>query len=903
MSAITRALENFQRGLLQVFYKYGYFLACHPYWFLIVPTIVCGALSVGILTVHPESDSEALYAPRNSRAIKDRATVEQYFPELSGTHFHPFCQNRLVPEAFAIFRSRERMAIFNDNEIEELKNFRDQVTSIDVTDGDRNYTYSDLCAKESGVCFIDGDFLLGAFFKSALKQGSVSYPLWNPLGQPIDLRRLIGDVTLSSSGTLSSANAIELGFPMRRDTAEMEKLSLKWELEYIEFMKTVNFTFVEVTYATSQSLDIELDKGTTGDIFLFALTFTLMILYTTVASMGGDCVSTRALLANGGVLATILGITGAFGVISAAGVQFVNVVGVMPFLTLGIGVDDMFLLMSGWSETLSMPDLTVPERIGVVFKKAGIGITITSGVGVLLCYICNASIFGACLTFHGRRVFSRRHTVTCLPVTKSREELQAEGGSCYALACSGEIPRSPSQDQSICERGPRAALTKFLMLTPIRVMVIVVFAAYLGVAAWGCTKLQQGLDLKHLVLTTSYFYKYQSWFEQDFGNWVPVSFVTTHAKQYSSAEALQEMQGLLNTVHQDSYMDSQVESCWLTSLANTHYYDTTSDSAFITGLHQFLADQTRFYNDVVFDSTNQTIIASRCHVSTTKLIDSNDEANMMITSRRIADASPADVFAYSEPFVLIEQFVTILYSTLKTVGCTLAVMLVVTIVFLPNPVIVALVMLQVVMILVGVFGFMAHWNLTLSSVTMIHLIMSVGFSVDFCAHVCTAYMVSDETTRQARALDALVHASGPILNGGFSSMLGVLVLSMTKSYIFKSFFKVMLLVIGFGAAHAILLVPVMLSIVGPNTYIRLEKSDKGLLSASLSSSGEEGAPGSSSEEKVIPRPSSRRKISPVTSQAENESWPKTPSDCLDEDEYQYQNNGFCSESSKPRAYK
>lgn len=45
----------------------------------------------------------------------------------------------------------------------------------------------------------------------------------------------------------------------------------------------------------------------------------------------------------------------------------------------GIGVDDMFLLMSSWSETLPITDLTIPERIGTVYKKAGIGITITSG--------------------------------------------------------------------------------------------------------------------------------------------------------------------------------------------------------------------------------------------------------------------------------------------------------------------------------------------------------------------------------------------------------------------------------------------------------------------------------------------------------------------------------------------
>ena len=114
-------------------------------------------------------------------------------------------------------------------------------------------------------------------------------------------------------------------------------------------------------------------------------------------------------------------------------------------------------------------------------------------------------------------------------------------------------------------------------------------------------------------------------------------------------------------------------------------------------------------------------------------------------------------------------------------------------------------------------------------------------------------MVSDETTRHARALDAIVHASGPILNGSFSSMLGVLVLSFTESYIFKAFFKVMLLVIGFGAAHAILLVPVMLSFIGPNARMTLERTDNHnieLASHSLSFSVEAST-------------ASKRKVTPV----------------------------------------
>lgn len=60
---------------------------------------------------------------------------------------------------------------------------------------------------------------------------------------------------------------------------------------------------------------------------------------------------------------------------------------------------------------------------------------------------------------------------------------------------------------------------------------------------------------------------------------------------------------------------------------------------------------------------------------------------------------------------------------------------VVTSVLLPHPSLIFLILLTLVMILVGLIGFMYFWDLTLNFITMIHIIMSVGFSVDYCAHI------------------------------------------------------------------------------------------------------------------------------------------------------------------------
>ena len=82
-------------------------------------------------------------------------------------------------------------------------------------------------------------------------------------------------------------------------------------------------------------------------------------------------------------------------------------------------------------------------------------------------------------------------------------------------------------------------------------------------------------------------------------------------------------------------------------------------------------------------------------------------------------------------------------------------MAVVTFLFLSRILVVLLAVLTIVMLLVGNFGFVYFWDLTLSSIIMTHLVMSVGFSVDFSAHVCAAYLISDSVTREERARDAI----------------------------------------------------------------------------------------------------------------------------------------------------
>ena len=53
---------------------------------------------------------------------------------------------------------------------------------------------------------------------------------------------------------------------------------------------------------------------------------------------------------------------------------------IIPFLLLGIGIDDMFVIMQCYDnlslEEMSSPD--IPTRVGKTMKRAGVAITVTS---------------------------------------------------------------------------------------------------------------------------------------------------------------------------------------------------------------------------------------------------------------------------------------------------------------------------------------------------------------------------------------------------------------------------------------------------------------------------------------------------------------------------------------------
>jgi len=134
---------------------------------------------------------------------------------------------------------------------------------------------------------------------------------------------------------------------------------------------------------------------------------------------------------------------------------------------------------------------------------------------------------------------------------------------------------------------------------------------------------------------------------------------------------------------------------------------------------------------------------------------------------------------------------------------------------IPNFGCAVLIVCAIVSIDLGVMGYMVWWGVNLDSISMIGLVMSVGFSIDLSSHVSYAY-VAAEGTKKERAITACATLGWPVFQGAFASILGTLVLGTVDAYIIKTFFKTMVLVIVFGLAHGILFMPVALITLLPD---------------------------------------------------------------------------------------
>ncbi|KAG7487465.1 hypothetical protein MATL_G00023700 [Megalops atlanticus] len=554
-----------EEPLSKLFKNFGRLVGSHPYWFLIIPILASAALGSGFyfLKDREANDIEEQFTPLNGPAKQERQFVKENFPYDELT----FSSQRLYTEGtyaslIAVFKSNAPTnADFQTAEFDGIINLDKKVTDITVRDGKEQFTFNDIRANRNEKA-----------------------PATEVIFPGLNLSSEFGGIYRNDS-----VLAVRLFYYAQED--DSSRKAHLWLEEFLKFFSSSStINGVEVSYFTSLSRQQEFEKNAEDVIPLFTITYFLAITFSVVSCMRLDCVRNKVWVAAFGVLSAGLAVLSSFGMMLYIGVPFVMTVANSPFLILGIGVDDMFILISCWQQT-NVHD-KVEERLADTYKEAAISITITTLTDVLAFYI------GLMTPFRSVRSFCLYTSTAIL--------------FCYLYS-------------------------------------ITFFGAFL----------------------------------------------------------------VLNGRRENSNRH------WLT-----------------------------------------------------------------------------------------------LSNTIQNIGVTTAVMLLISLLLIPNPLCSLWVTFSIASVIVGVAGFMALWDVNLDTISMIILVVCIGFSVDFSAHISYAFVSSSKPSANEKAVEALFSLGYPIVQGAVSTILGVVVLSAAESYIFRTFFKIMFLVILFGSFHGIMFIPVFLTFFG-----------------------------------------------------------------------------------------
>ncbi|QDZ21743.1 patched domain-containing protein [Chloropicon primus] len=556
---------------------FGLQVAKRPVFVIALMTLLTCLAAVGFVRIKIISDGIKLWVPQDSKAMFDRSSVTQIFD----THKN-FVFLNIVPTG-------EHHSLLYSEAFDESIRLHD-VVSTEAKDG-LSRSYKDLCLKMSwaDTCYFSGS--------KYLDLGNANITLFqNNIEQEIKSELFTVVTRAHTDTTLALRNVKSCGSPHQRrmdisglvgDYVDCKVLKLGYALadgvdpvhvaEWFaavegmteDFNKRARYSKAYVFHRLS--LDQAIQQTVLGDLHLMVTCFILMISTSVFMLIKFrynparpalfryfvDWKSSRVFLGCIAVVNVALSIAGGYGIaVGVVGVEFNTLCAILPFILVGIGVDDAFVLVCGLDKatqklkyeplgTKTYKEITC-DRIKETMTSVGPTVTATSltniiafllgsvtaipalrsfciyaGICILCDYIMQVTFFLSVMTLFEYRQVKR------YMAQRARAEKNASAEECSTSSDKAAAVSPKKQREEIYSvfdifgwffsefLGP--LVTKGFLF---RAAVILSAAACAAVSIYGVMNIQQGLPLKDLTTIGSNLYTYFELEENSFENQV-----------------------------------------------------------------------------------------------------------------------------------------------------------------------------------------------------------------------------------------------------------------------------------------------------------------------------------------------------------------------------------------------
>lgn len=877
----------------------GETIAVRPVETLVLSVLFACVCASGIFWIKRELDPIRLWVPEGSRFSTDTqwmkkkfgvAVRSQYLIATAPNVLQPEILSRLavINKAVSDIRaplenstvsyedvcfkipsvpSRKKRSVFDDDFDENF--FSDNSTNVDIN-LDESLDPGFYCSILEGfplACYQQSILELWDF--NAITIGKFTYEeiiekinkktTASIIGQHIDYEQILGGIKRDASDRIISAESILFVWYLYVNITDMDtshhgndastelwasETALAWEQGFVDVMVNAsqNISDFKLFYSAERTFGDLSSDSMFRDMGKLSIGIVLMFIYIQIILSKFNWVEIKLILGNVGMSCVGLALIVSYGVCGFIGIPFGPVHSSLPFLLLGLGIDDMFIMKSCWEQmTDDERNLPFPKQIGLMLEHAGTSIIVTSftdiiafligsitilpslqsfciyaAVGVFFIFVFVITFYVAVFVLDVKRVNAKRNGV--VPCIKHPD---------FVPSNYKDIPIS----QYILDK----LYSNFILTLPVKIFIILLTIVITCFSIEGLLKLEQKFDSSWFIPENSYHHKFLSTRNQFYPEMGTEASVFLGALNYSHElpniyNMIEKLENETDKIYNLLTWTKPFRSFVSSNLKKDIKVVKLSDSEWNLYLSTFLhtmegykyLSKFRFDGELKCGHPAPPVIVSSISFNFKLFNSSKIYIPIMHHLQDIVqntNITTGDKFftLWARAFSFWTTDEVIYTEMQRNVGLALACVMICTLIIVGNFQMCFWIFVCVFLTLVNTCGWMQKLGLTIDIVTSIALELGIGFCVDYAAHIGHKFLTV-YGTRHDRSLKTVTSIGAAVMYGGGSTLLSLCVLSLSEAYVFKAFFKIFSLVIIFGLFNGLLFLPIVLSFIGPSPY-------------------------------------------------------------------------------------
>ncbi|CAI4232761.1 unnamed protein product [Auanema sp. JU1783] len=849
------------RPLERFFHGYGKLVARHPWPFIIVPVILTIISSYGYKYFHSQDDIWDIYAPTNGRSRVEEAGLKP-FEYASGSHHH---------RMQIIVTKKNGGNLLQSYLLKEMEEAHKYVTeNITLFNGIREFEYKEVCG---AYCNESNGAVLAFLQAFTTPEHSPSIKLTFPnaeaLQRKIFIGYSIGNLTFKNGNPDEEVKEIRmvlLHYMVDTNIMNGKDMALDYEMKLRKVFDALTEASPELNYQfLSRVRELEEQRNITIMAVPFlSLTILVLTCFMLITLIDFPLYRSQHLESLIGVISPMMALWTSAGFLFWLGFPFSNILTVVPFLVITIGIDDAFLILAGWRQ--STKGASLEERLGESVAISGASVTVTSVTDVLcfaiglfsnmpvvqlFCLYTTVSLFVD--FFYQMTIFTAIvGIISKRQLAKDEEKVDHSSFERIKAKLKETTGISSFSLGSTSDKSYLEEFVSHLHTRPIQLLILGIFFTHIGVGSYFAAQVNTDFDMENLYLHDSPLTDISRRM-QDFllREAFVVNFAVQPIPDFSDEILREEFEEMLVKLESIPKYGggSDRTNVWTRDFGNAVAFwgdeeNFWEETELLKNYREYGMEEK--YINTKNTSRGEVIDGFYFSMTYHNMSSFLEVEDMMYKRRDILASYPQFHILSHHPFekVPTESAASAPSNFYQTVVAAVTLMSLLVLLFVLNVEAIISVVISIISICIGVVAYLHLWSVHLDAVSLISILMSIGFSVDYSAHVCyhyfahaaeeekehgkanTATIESQSTSTEStdssqksdtssssstyfRILVTLRGVGWPVVQSGLSTIIGMFPLMFIQAYVVAVFWKTVILVGILGMFHALLLLPVI----------------------------------------------------------------------------------------------